>query len=211
MWTATKVRSHFFGLPENTLVTRRDLLNYGTQDAVDSALRELIKAHLVLRVAWGVYLRPHPSEPLPMAEQIAAVRIAAFHRTKVASALDNAKGHCLVEQGETDLVYEVDAATSKFRIYESQDRAACFVYLKSRVARKMQLELTAARRAIKALWLLGQEQCQAKMIGRACQNFSRADREEFRQSHRLMPGWMSDTVHLSTDQNWRSGKDRPPG
>lgn len=196
MATATMVRAHFFKLPENTLVTRRDLLHYGTQDGIDSAIRQLIRGKIVRRVACGVYLRPHLTEPLPTAAEIAAARIAAFHRTKVPSALDNAREHGLVEVGQSDLVYEVNAATSQFRVHRSSDRGACTVYLKSRVARKMQLDLTAARRAIKALWLLGKAHCTLELIERACRNLTREERDEFSRSNRWMPGWLSDTVHL---------------
>ena len=43
MWTSAFILAHFMRFAENTLITRRDLLNYGTQDAIDSALKRLIK------------------------------------------------------------------------------------------------------------------------------------------------------------------------
>lgn len=195
MLTAGFVRAHFMKTPENAMVTRRDLLHYGTQDAIDSSIRQLIRKQLILRVACGVYLRPHPTEPLPTAAEIAAVRIAAFHRTQASSALDTAKEHGLVEAGEDDLVYEVNAATSQFRVHASRDRGCCVVYLKARVARKMQLDLTPARKAIKAIWSLGEEECSLSIIERAVRSLARPDQREFRISNRLMPGWMSDKVH----------------
>lgn len=196
MWAASSVRAHFFELPKNTMVTRRDLLHYGTQDSIDSAIRELRKKKIIRRVACGVYIRPHPTEPAPTAAEIAAIRIAAFHRTKVPSALDNARQHGLVKQGEQDLVYEVNAATSHFQVYGSRDRGDCVVYLKARVARKMLLDTSVARKVIKAVWFMGPKQCTLSIIARACQHFNKIDREEFCRSSRLMPGWMSDTVHL---------------
>ena len=43
MWTSAFILAHFMRFAENTLITRRDLLNYGTQDAIDSALRRMIR------------------------------------------------------------------------------------------------------------------------------------------------------------------------
>ncbi len=41
MWTSQLILAHFLRLAENVLVTRRELLNYGTQAAVDSTIRRL--------------------------------------------------------------------------------------------------------------------------------------------------------------------------
>lgn len=205
MSVATLVRAHFMRTPENTMVTRRDLLHYGTQDAVDSIIRKLIQAGRIVRVACGVYLRPDLINPLPTAAEIAAVRIAAFHRTQSPSARDVAREHALTDQSEAELVYEVDAGTSQFRVHKSSDRGNCVVYLKSRTARKMQLDLSPARKAIKAIWSLGEARCNASVIQRACRHFSREDREEFRRSNRLMPGWLSDSVHLLDKWGWGDG------
>ncbi len=43
MWTSAFILAHFMRFAENTLITRRDLLNYGTQNAIDSALRRMIR------------------------------------------------------------------------------------------------------------------------------------------------------------------------
>jgi hypothetical protein len=196
MWTtASKVLAHFMGLPENTLVTRRDLLHYGTQNAVDTAIIKLRRKGVIVRMAWGVYVRPHPGEPLPLAREVAAARIRAFHRKQTLSSVDEALVHGLREVGECAMVFEVDASTSSFRIFDSSDLGDCVVYLRAKVARKMLLDLTPSVRAIKALWSLGESQCVPSLIARAVREFNSTDRAEFKKSHRLMPGWLSDSVH----------------
>ncbi len=195
MWTATMIRRHFLNLAENTMVSRKELLQYGTQDAVDSALRKLLEKGVIIRMACGVYLRPHPTQPLPTADQVAQARIAAFHRKAVPSARDVAQEHGLVNAREHEIVYEVNASTSSFRIHRSSDFGACVVRLRARVARKMHLDTSAARRAIKAVWFMREENCNNDVIRRACRDFNRDDRAEFRAAHRFMPGWMSDVVH----------------
>ncbi len=57
MWTASRIRRHFLSFAENTMVSRKELLQYGTQDAVDSALAKLLMAGVIIRMACGVYLR----------------------------------------------------------------------------------------------------------------------------------------------------------
>jgi len=195
MWTATMIRRHFLNLAENTMVSRKELLQYGTQDAVDSALAKLIKKGVIIRMACGVYLRPHPTRTLPTADEVAQARIAAFHRTGVPSSRDVAQEHGLMEGREHEIVYEVNASTSSFRIHNSSDLGKCVVRLRARVARKMHLDTSAAKRAIKAVWFMREENCTNDTIRRACRDFNRDDRAEFRAAHRFMPGWMSDVVH----------------
>ena len=87
MWTSAWVLRHFMRFAEKTLITRRDLLNYGSQDAVDSALRRLRKKGIIIKLAWGVYVRVHASERAPNADAVASAKIAAFQRTQTDSAL----------------------------------------------------------------------------------------------------------------------------
>jgi len=203
MWTSTMVRRHFLNLAENVMVSRKELLQYGTQDAVDSVLSKLLKAGVIKRVARGIYLRPHPTLPLPTAAQIAEARIAAFYRTGVPAALDVAQEHGLIDRREHEMVYEVNASTSSFMIHDSSDRGGCLVQLRARVNRKMHLNNSPARNAIKALWFMRAENCNERTIRRACQDFNSKDRAEFRTSHRFMPGWMSDIIHAFFNPNRR--------
>ena len=69
------------------------------------------------------------------------------------------------------------------------------VFLRRKVARKMQLETSPARRAIKALWSIGPELVTFPMIQHAVSNLNREQRRELRLSHRWMPGWLSDMIH----------------
>ncbi len=62
-------------------------------------------------------------------------------------------------------------------------------------ARKIQLETSPVRRAIKALWSIGSELVTVQMIQRAMVNLNREQRRELRLSHRWMPGWLSDMIH----------------
>ncbi len=195
MWTATMIRRHFLSLAENTMVSRKELLQYGTQDAVDCALRNLLSKGVIIRMACGIYLRPHPTTPLPTAAEVARARISAFYRTGVPASQDVAHEHGLIEDREHEIVYEVNASTSSFRIFKSSDLGECVVRLRARVARKMHLNASAAKRAIKAVWFMREENCTRDIIRRACRDFNRDERAEFRGSHRFMPGWMSDVVH----------------
>ena len=149
----------------------------------------------IIRMACGVYLRPDPAQPLPTAAEVAQARISAFHRTGVPSSRDTAQDHGLIEGREHEIVFEVNASTSSFRIRNSSDLGACVVRLRARVARKMHLNTSAAKRAIKAVWFLREENCTNDNLRRACRDFNREDRLEFRRAHKFMPGWMSDAVH----------------
>ncbi len=198
MWTSAWVLRHFMRFAENTLITRRDLLNYGSQDAVDSAIRRLIKRGIIMRLAWGVYVRVHPSERPPNADAVASAKITAFQRTQASSARDEAHQHGIEAQGEVELVFEVDGASSSFFVFDETGESVCRVFLRRKVARKTQLEDNPARRAIKALWALGHERCTREIVQLAVRNLERAQRREFHLSHRWMPGWLSDLIHSFT-------------
>lgn len=195
MWTSAFILAHFMRFAENTLITRRDLLNYGTQNAIDSALRRMIRKGIIIRVAWGVYVRPLQGQPIPPPEDIAAVKIAAFHRTQLSSSRDVAREHGLRQDGELEVVFEVDGATSSFGVLISKGGPVRRVFLRRKVARKIQLETSPVRRAIKALWSIGAELVTEQMIQRAMVNLNREQRRELRLSHRWMPGWLSDMIH----------------
>ena len=195
MWTSAFILAHFMRFVENTLITRRDLLNYGTQDAIDSALKRLIKKKIIVRVAWGVYVRPLRGQPIPAPEDVAAVKIAAFHRTQMSTGRDVAREHNLTQEGETDQIYEVDGATSSFALLTEEGEELDRVFLRRKVARKMQLEASPVRRAIKALWTVGPELVTEHLIQQALIDLNREQRRELRLSHRWMPGWLSDMIH----------------
>jgi len=195
MWTSAFILAHFMRFSENTLITRRDLLNYGTQDAIDSALRRMMRKGIIIRVAWGVYVRPLRGQPIPPPEDIAAVKIAAFHRAQLSSSRDVAREHGLRQDGEPEVVFEVDGATSSFGVLISKGGPVRRVFLRRKVARKIQLEASPVRRAIKALWSIGAELVTEQMIQRAMVNLNREQRRELRLSHRWMPGWLSDMIH----------------
>ena len=95
MTTAVSVQSHILGSPGKSLVTRRELLHYGTQYAIDSAIRSLKRKGDIIPVCSGVYLRVGRVLVLPTAAEIAAVRIAAFNRKRVDSGREVAAQHGL--------------------------------------------------------------------------------------------------------------------
>ncbi len=197
MWTSAWVLRDFNEIRRDTLITRRDLLNYGSQDAVDSALRRLRKKGIIIKLAWGVYVRVHPSERAPNADAVASAKIAAFQRTQTDSALDEAHQHGIAGQGEDEIVFEVDGASSSFMVFNQAGKSVCRVFRRRKVARKTQLYATPARRAIKALWALGPETCTRQIVQWAVRNLDRAQRREFHLSSRWMPGWLSDLITAS--------------
>jgi len=181
-------------LPEGVMFARRDLLEYGSEGAVDLTLQRLKDNKLIASLTCGTYIRPIPGAPPPSYAEIAQFRIASLGRTGVRSARAEAHEHGLTNDCDEVLTYEVDASSSQFNIHPYSGRPGCLVKLKSRVARKMRLNASPAGKVIKALWHVGPE-CTPATLERATRNFSRTDRAEFRKSHRWMPGWLSDFVH----------------
>jgi len=149
----------------------------------------------IKRLAWGVYVRTTSNENVPSTEQISSAKIAAFHRTSAPSGIDEANQHGVAERGESEVVFEVDGASSSFLVFGAQGKPVCRIFLRRRVARKLQLDMSPARKLIKALWTLGPESCTPQIIQRAARNLDRSSRREFHLAHRWMPGWLSDMIH----------------
>jgi hypothetical protein len=209
MYVAAMVKRHFFALPKGTIVCRRDLLPYGTINAVDQILRKLVDREVVVRLANGVFVYPEPGAPLPSAREVAEAKIAAFarHRQRV---FGQTPGEVLETESRTRgeeirsslvvstsdvLIYEVDGCSSSFRVHSTADRPGVLVQLRRRAMRKMYLDHTVPGRAIKELWRMGRNKMTEADIRLKLEPFSRDERKFFLSAQRWMTGWMSDTVH----------------
>jgi hypothetical protein len=194
MWAAAKVRRFIFSVPKGKLFTRRELIQCGaSQGIVDQEIGKMIRSKVMVRMAWGVYVRPNSNEQLPTVEQVADTKIKAFGRKNTASAKDVAKEHGLSAHGERVVTYETDGSPSSFRVFKA-DKTCAIVYLRRRPARKLLLGYRTARKAIKALWFVGNGNVREAEISKATALFGRTHRQDFLKSLRWMPGWLSDLV-----------------
>jgi hypothetical protein len=209
MFVAAAVKRHFFNLV-NKIVCRRDLVDYGSQNAVDSVLSKLKAKETIFCLAPGVYLYREFGHPFPSVQEVAEARIGSLarhgqmqtdqiseehHGQCFESNGVSARNYTLVESRPGVLIYETDGCSSSFRVHPTPDRPGAVVHLRKRAARKMYLGFTASGRAIKSAWRLGKDRIAEDDIRGKLNSFTRKEKIQFQSSHRWMPGWFSDIVH----------------
>jgi hypothetical protein len=188
MWTTSHIRKFIFKLPKGVIFSTRQLLNFGKRSAVDQCLCRLVKRGDIRRLAWGLFMRNDAAVPMPSMRNIAMEKAKAFGRQIILDGSEAARLLGLVVSGNQKVVYATNARSSSFRVNNIR------IYFKGVSARKMLLGDTAVGLAIRALWQLGKNACQAKDIESATIKFNRLDRQQLRQSRYLMPFWMSDLL-----------------
>lgn len=73
-----------YNVKEGDMFTTRELLRYGNRNAIDQILYRLVKAGIIIRLAWGVFVRQDDYQdsriPLPGPMEVARVKARAFCR-----------------------------------------------------------------------------------------------------------------------------------
>jgi hypothetical protein len=206
MMVSTFVRKYIWNLPLGKIFSRRELVDYGPHWAIDQALKRLKDTGQVAHLACGMYVRPDPQKGYPTCEEVAIARIEALQRFGTKSSKQEAADHGLIEEGELELTYEVNASTSQFWVRRTPDREGCIVRLISKTARKMKLSASKVGRAIKAIWYMGHSESTKENIRIATKDWGRTEKQEFYRSHRAMPGWLSNEIHAVISPRWHKGE-----
>lgn len=77
------VRCHItYSVRAGDMFTTRELLRYGNRNAIDQVTYRLVKAGIIIRLAWGVFVRQedYTGEDLPGPMEVARVKARAFSR-----------------------------------------------------------------------------------------------------------------------------------
>lgn len=175
-------------LPPDGWFATRQVLEFGTREAVDQALYRLVKSGYLLRIAWGVFTlridQPKALEPLA----VAAFKANVFKKTVAVHGQDIAKKLGLSSYGSEGPTFAVYGVSSSF---QSVDQKIC---LKNFSARKISLGDSPLGQAIRSLWFIGQERCDRRAVKTAMAFLSPDEVTEMTTSAHLMPGWLTRLV-----------------
>jgi hypothetical protein len=201
--TTSRILRHVAGVRLDVVFTTRDCLNYGTRAAVDKALSRLVKQQILIRIAWGVFIRA--GSKVPDIEVIASVKAKAFGKEIAKHAFEIGKQI----QSQTRIEFPMQVNLSKLirkidkpkieaqAIFAASGRTSSFVAGNVRVhligvsLRKMQLSKSQAGKALLALCQLGKEMCRQEHILAVSRGLSGLDVREIKQSGALMPAWLA--------------------
>jgi hypothetical protein len=193
--TAAKVRRHVYQLKPGEIVTRKDLIVYGTEGAVDNIIQVLLKKGCLVRAVWGVYARPDPKLIHPTFEEIVEARVRTLGRQVLKHHKDLAHEHGLVPAGNGSKAYLVDGARSSFVVRPIYNREGCIVQLIKKPARKLIIDSKPPGIAALILWFLTRRGCSEDDVRKVFARLTRTEKEQFLEARRWMPGWLSDLVY----------------
>jgi hypothetical protein len=186
MCTSSFIKRHILELPKGMIFSTRDLLNYGRRSAVDQCLYRLVKTGRIIRLAWGLFMTENSDNAPPSSLQVAREKAKAFGKQILTDAIDTAKVLGLTAFGSNQsIAYAIQGHSSSFKYGQIS------IHFKGTCARKISLGDSAVGLAIRALWQMGRRDCNKLTIARATNQFSRVERQQFRQSCHLMPAWMT--------------------
>ncbi|HMO21390.1 MAG TPA: DUF6088 family protein [Candidatus Melainabacteria bacterium] len=151
MSTAAFIKRHIFSLPSDQLFTTRELLQYGTRNAVDLTMFKLVRSGAITRITYGVFQRAPFIVSKPSILDVARVKASAFGR-RIFSFGDTAafkSGMTSKENSVDKIRYYVDGSTTSFRY------GSLIIEFRSASARKRSLVNDRIGYLLKALWHLG--------------------------------------------------------
>jgi hypothetical protein len=182
METAARIRRHIHQLVDDKPFSIRDFLTYGSRAAIDQVFRRLVISGEIIRVARGLYIKN--TAPFPSVLEVAKAKAAAFRKSIASHGSKTAFALRLTSKASGRHVFAVTGHSSSFRFGNK------IIYFIGMCARKMHLLNEPVGLVIRALWYLGERQCNTYVACAAVKSFGRSDREKLRQSIDLMPDWM---------------------
>jgi hypothetical protein len=138
------IRDYVSNVPLGQIITTREVLHLGTRCAVDMTLSRMVKAALLVRVAWGAFIRA--GSDLPPALAIITAKAEAFGRT-IAShgkALGHEYGLCPKE--DTLPTFCISSGSTSFFVVGDRRNLA------GTCDRKRHFRERPEGRVIRALW-----------------------------------------------------------
>ena len=177
------IQRHILRLPATTIFTTRELLQYGSRGAVDQTLYRLVQAKIIIRLAWGVFVRDdsfNPSlETILRAKAAAWGKIVFEHAQKLLAPLGLAD---LSEKQKS--TFAINAHSSSFNTKQGR------VYVHGIGTRRVSLCQSEAGKIAYALWHLREYNCTKRHVTIATSSFGRTERQDFRLKSAFMPAWL---------------------
>lgn len=187
---ASQIRRHLYNIEEDTLISIRRLLIYGTRRAVDGAVGRLVRAGLLQRVARGLYIKPSG-----MGVEFSDFEIAE------AKARGFGKGiytHGDVLAAEMGITKPLDVAARRSFAVEgsssSFDSVNGRINLRSVCRRYLVLGERKIGRIARALITLRKDACLPQNVEPILRSLSRLERALLAGCAQWLPGWLSDIL-----------------
>ena len=191
MSVAKVVKNHILSVNTGKPFTTASLLGLGRRKAVDCALVRLVGEGTVVRVSRGIYMRPKSTrfvKSVPASLPTVLKALAERSGEQVAmSGAEAAQRLKLTTQVPVAPLYYTSGSTRELTINNQR------VKLKHVANRKLALAGTPAGMALSALWFLGRELVNNRMLTKVANALSPEVLEEVKASN--VPGWMTSAIN----------------
>src|SRR6185369_10261115 len=114
MWTAAKIRRFISHLSKGQMFASMQLVHMGPRYMIDSTTSNLVRAGVIIRLAWGVFVRNDVGLKLPSKEEVARFKAEVFskrifmHGSKAAAELGIKKAD------HTRTTFAINGCTSSY-------------------------------------------------------------------------------------------------
>jgi hypothetical protein len=189
MSIASDVRAFIEKVPINQVFYTRHLLHLGSRSAIDQETYRLVCAAKICRLADGIFVKRSSDMPKLSMFALAKHKAAAFSKEIVEHGKDIGKKLGISKKANKKTTFNVSGrASSSFRSHIHKRR----IYLKATAARRFVGGKTKVGKIVRALWQLGKNNLNAKILKRATRNFSGKEIRVFHEAAFRVPGWLAE-------------------
>jgi hypothetical protein len=193
--SASKLINEFIEkFPTGEPFTTPELLKFGSRSNVDKVLSRLVETKKIARIARGIFVKqeivPYVvgsvlPEPSKIAASVARIsgEIVTIHGAEAARQLQ------LTTQVPTKTIFLTTGATRHIKVGKTE------ICLKHVAPRKIANSNTVEGLVISALWYLGKQQVNGKVISKIKSRLTDEQFQNVQASVGLMPGWMVDVFY----------------
>lgn len=179
--------------PAGEPFTTKNFLGLGPRASIDQTLSRLARKGTITRLASGIFVRPQGNtyigKVMPEPNKIVEAYAHSIGATVQVHGAEAARLFGLSTQAPTQLVYYTSGPSKQFKVGN-------LVFILKHVSpRKLVFAGTKIGLAISALWFLGKEHVNPKVIETILNYLTQAEKEELYSAIPSMPGWMSKVIY----------------
>jgi len=193
-----KILNHIDATPVGQPFCTRECLKYGSRTAVDKTLARLVQKNVIIRLAYGVFMRIDADTKLPSIMEIAKLKSAAFGKELVEYGGSLACKLGLTNETPEHPTFNINGSSTSFLYL----RAGTRIVLKSASKKRMQLKETTHGKIVRALWNIGKASCSEKLVDRVLGQCAVPEiKKMLALSKAWMPAWLANffpTPHVFT-------------
>lgn len=195
----TLICRYYKNLPAKSIFTTRDCLKFGeTRGQVDQVLYCLVKNGEIIRLARGVFTCAIKGYPNPTDLELAIVKARSFGKKILDHCEDEASRLGFGTPANISSTYIINGCSSSFKRWNQNVR----IYFRTASAKKMHLQNTNPGKVVRALWHMGQDGLNEKVMRAGSLALNRIERQIVVLASEWMPWWLMDELKSGNHRHY---------